>query len=30
VLTDEVREEPGHQALAARDRVVAFLRERLA
>lgn len=30
VLTMEVREVPGHQALAARDRVVAFLRERLA
>ncbi|GLY79023.1 dienelactone hydrolase family protein [Actinoallomurus iriomotensis] len=29
VLTAEVREEPGHQALAARDRVVDFLRERL-
>jgi dienelactone hydrolase len=30
VLTTEVREEPGHPAAAARDRVVAFLRERLA
>ncbi|MGK5530973.1 dienelactone hydrolase family protein [Streptomyces sp. URMC 129] len=30
VLTAEVREEPGHPALAARERVVAFLRERLA
>lgn len=30
VLTEEVREIPGHPALAARDRVVAFLRERLA
>jgi dienelactone hydrolase len=29
VLTHEVRDTPGHQALAARDRVVAFLRERL-
>jgi dienelactone hydrolase len=29
VLTREVREQPGHQALAARERVVAFLRERL-
>lgn len=29
VLTAEVRDRPGHQALAARDRVVAFLRERL-
>ena len=29
VLTAEVRERPGHQALAARERVVAFLRERL-
>jgi dienelactone hydrolase len=29
VLTVEVREEPGHPALAARERVVAFLRERL-
>ncbi|WP_327722845.1 dienelactone hydrolase family protein (plasmid) [Streptomyces sp. NBC_00490] len=29
VLTVEVREAPGHQALAARTRVVAFLRERL-
>jgi dienelactone hydrolase len=29
VLTGEVREEPGHPALAARDRVVSFLRERL-
>jgi dienelactone hydrolase len=29
VLTGEVREEPGHPALAARDRVVGFLRERL-
>jgi dienelactone hydrolase len=29
VLTAEVREEPGHPALAARDRVVSFLRERL-
>lgn len=30
VLTEEVRDVPGHPALAARDRVVAFLRERLA
>jgi len=29
VLTAEVRDIPGNQALAARDRVVAFLRERL-
>lgn len=29
VLTAEVREEPGHPALAARERVVRFLRERL-
>jgi hypothetical protein len=29
VLTAEVRDRPGHQALAARERVVAFLRERL-
>ncbi|HEX3784932.1 MAG TPA: dienelactone hydrolase family protein [Pseudonocardiaceae bacterium] len=29
VLTGEVREQPGHPALAARERVVAFLRERL-
>lgn len=29
VLTSEVRELPGHPALAARERVVAFLRERL-
>ncbi|WP_329238021.1 dienelactone hydrolase family protein [Actinoallomurus sp. NBC_01490] len=29
VLTAEVREEPGHPALAARERVVEFLRERL-
>ena len=29
VLTAEVREQPGQQALAARERVVAFLRERL-
>ncbi|MFJ3671281.1 dienelactone hydrolase family protein [Streptomyces sp. NPDC090106] len=29
VLTAEVRETPGHPALAARTRVVAFLRERL-
>lgn len=29
VLTAEVRDRPGHPALAARDRVVAFLRERL-
>jgi hypothetical protein len=29
VLTAEVREIPGNQALAARERVVAFLRERL-
>jgi dienelactone hydrolase len=29
VLTGEVREEPGHPALAARERVVEFLRERL-
>ncbi|WP_225844538.1 dienelactone hydrolase family protein [Streptomyces sp. HPF1205] len=30
VLTGEVRETPGHPALAARERVVEFLRERLA
>jgi dienelactone hydrolase len=30
VLTGEVRDRPGHPALAARERVVAFLRERLA
>ena len=30
VLTGEVRETPGHPALAARERVVQFLRERLA
>ena len=30
VLTSEVREVPGHPALAARERVVEFLRERLA
>jgi dienelactone hydrolase len=30
VLTREVRDEPGHPTLAARDRVVAFLRDRLA
>ncbi len=30
VLTSEVREEPGNPALAARERVVAFLRERIA
>jgi dienelactone hydrolase len=30
VLTNEVRERPGHPALEARERVVAFLRERLA
>jgi dienelactone hydrolase len=30
VLTGEVREVPGHPALAARERVVQFLRERLA
>jgi dienelactone hydrolase len=30
VLTEEVRDVPGHPALAARARVVAFLRERLA
>ena len=30
VLTAEVRETPGHPALAARERVVEFLRERLA
>ncbi|WP_317850952.1 dienelactone hydrolase family protein [Streptomyces venezuelae] len=30
VLTEEVREVPGHPAYAARERVVAFLRERLA
>ena len=30
VLTDELREQPGHPALAARRRVVEFLRERLA
>lgn len=29
VLTGEVRERPGHPALEARERVVAFLRERL-
>ena len=29
VLTSEVREVPGHPALAARERVVGFLRERL-
>jgi dienelactone hydrolase len=29
VLTGEVREEPGHPALATRERVVEFLRERL-
>lgn len=29
VLTSEVRQRPGHPALAARERVVAFLRERL-
>ncbi|SHK96457.1 dienelactone hydrolase family protein [Actinacidiphila paucisporea] len=29
VLTTEVRETPGHPALAARERVVEFLRERL-
>jgi hypothetical protein len=29
VLTEEVREEPGHPAFAARERVVAFLTERL-
>ncbi len=29
VLTAEVREQPGHPALAARERVVTFLRERL-
>jgi dienelactone hydrolase len=29
VLTGEVRETPGHPALAARERVVEFLRERL-
>jgi dienelactone hydrolase len=29
VLTGEVRERPGHPALAARERVVAFLRSRL-
>lgn len=29
VLTSEVRDVPGHPALAARERVVAFLRERL-
>jgi len=29
VLTNEVREAPGHPALEARERVVAFLRERL-
>jgi dienelactone hydrolase len=29
VLTAEVRERPGHPALAARERVVEFLRERL-
>lgn len=30
VLTAEVREQPGHLALAARERVVEFLRERIA
>ena len=30
VLTSEVRDVPGHPALAARERVVEFLRERLA
>ncbi|MCU1514797.1 MAG: dienelactone hydrolase [Microbacteriaceae bacterium] len=30
VLTNEVRETPGHPAFEARERVVAFLRERLA
>ncbi|AMB60213.1 dienelactone hydrolase family protein [Microterricola viridarii] len=30
VLTTELRETPGHPALLARERVVAFLRERLA
>ncbi|HEY0260622.1 MAG TPA: hypothetical protein VGC18_12320 [Lacisediminihabitans sp.] len=30
VLTSEVRDVPGHPALAARERVVAFLRQRLA
>lgn len=30
VLTHEVRDRPGHPALAARERVTAFLRERLA
>jgi len=30
VLTSEVREVPGHPALEARERVVAFLRERVA
>lgn len=30
VLTHEVRDEPGHPALAARERVVAFMRQRLA
>lgn len=29
VLTSELREEPGHPALTARERVVRFLRERL-
>jgi hypothetical protein len=29
VLTHEVRDVPGHPALLARDRVVAFLKERL-
>jgi hypothetical protein len=29
VLTRELREEPGHPALAARERVAGFLRERL-
>jgi dienelactone hydrolase len=29
VLTGEVREQPGHPALAARERVVTFLRDRL-
>jgi hypothetical protein len=30
VLTSEMREEPGHPAFEARERVVEFLRERLA
>ena len=30
VLTSEVRDVPGHPALAARERVVAFLKERIA